>query len=227
MSIKEYIKQAATVEKEKFSQMSFADKLWYIWEYYKFHIMAVIIAVVLIGTIGSTVYRNIYYRNALYGYVLNNYSEPLFDSTPYDEGFAGYMGYTRYEQLFLESSYISYGDEATEYSYAAMAKISALVASKDLDFMIMDEENFLHYMEMGAFADLRQTLPADVLDAAGNRLIYAADSEGNSRAYALSIADTAFSESSNLTPDCRYFGIVSNSQRTETAISLLRYILIP
>lgn len=227
MSIKEQFKQEAAAEKEKFSRMSLSDKLWYIWEYYKFHILALILAVALIGTVGSSVYRNIYYSNALYGYVLNNYSETPFDSTPYNEGFAEHMGFTRYEQLFLESSYVSYGDAATEYSYATMAKISALLAARDLDFMIMDEENFLHYMEMDAFADLEQILPDDLLAAAEGRLLYATDSAGNSRAYAISVADTGFAESSHLTQDCRYLGILTNSQRTETAIAFLRYVLTP
>ena len=41
MSFKEELKREAAVERQKLKNMSFEDKLWYIWEYYKFHIAAV------------------------------------------------------------------------------------------------------------------------------------------------------------------------------------------
>lgn len=224
MSLKEQLKQEAANEKKKFSQMSLSDKVWYIGEYYKFHILAVLIVVMLIGTVGSTVYRNIYYESTLHGFVINNRSESALDTAPYEQGFAEYMGYTNRQQLSLESSFISYGDEATEFSYASMAKVSALVASKDLDFMIVDEENFLHYVEMDAFINLEEVLPADLLPAVQERFLYAADSTGASRAYALSLEGTDFSENSHLSQDCQFFGIISNSMRTDTVFDLLRYI---
>ena len=36
------LKEEAKREKKKLSQMSWSDRIWYIWEYYKFHILAVL-----------------------------------------------------------------------------------------------------------------------------------------------------------------------------------------
>lgn len=226
MSLKQQIKQEAAAEKEKFSRMSTSDKIWYIAEYYKFHILGIVIVIALLGTIGSTVYRSIYYQSTLYGFIINNRSATPLDTAPFEQDFAEYMGYSDRQQLTLESSYISYGDDATEFSYASMAKLSALIAAKDLDFMIVDEENLQHYMEMDAFIHLEDYLPADILAAVESRLVYAPDAGGSEIACAISLDGTAFSDDLHLAPDCRYITLVSNSQRLDTALSLLRYIFV-
>ena len=53
MSLKEELKEEAGNEKRKLKEMSRQDKLWYIWEYYKFHIAAVIGVIFLIYIIGT------------------------------------------------------------------------------------------------------------------------------------------------------------------------------
>ena len=39
MSLKETLKNEAREEQAKLKKMSFRDKLWYIWEYYKIHML--------------------------------------------------------------------------------------------------------------------------------------------------------------------------------------------
>ena len=222
MSIKEELKKEVAEEKKKFAQMSFQDKLWYIGEYYKFHILGVILVIALIGAIGSTVYRNIYYDTALSGYVLNNQGEP--DSIPFTEGFAGHMGYDKYRQLTLQSSYVTYGEDASEYTYATMAKLSALIAAKDLDFMIVDQTNFVHYVEMGGFKDLEEYLPAHVYETVKDQLIYAEDEAGQSRPYAVSISGTDFAADSLLSDNCTYLAILNNTMRDDTVLAFVDYL---
>ena len=38
------LKQEAKSEKEKLKYMSWKDRIWYVWEYYKFHMLLVLIA---------------------------------------------------------------------------------------------------------------------------------------------------------------------------------------
>lgn len=222
MSLKEELKNEVAREKSKFGQMSFQDKLWYIGQYYKLHILGLILVVFLIGAVGSTVYHNIYYDTALNGYVLNNREEP--DTAPFVGGFAEYMGYDKYQQLTLQSSYVTYGEEASELSYATMAKLSALIAAKDLDFMIIDEVNFEHYTEMNGFKDLEAYLPADVYEAVQDRLVYAENESGESRPYAIIISDTSFAADSRLSDNCPYFAIISNTTRDDAVLSFVDYL---
>ena len=53
MELKKDIKS----ELEKIKQMSVKDRIWYIYEYYKFHIVAVILAFTLLWVVGSSLYR--------------------------------------------------------------------------------------------------------------------------------------------------------------------------
>ena len=50
-------KEKASIEKEKLKQMSARDKIWYIWEYYKFHLAALAVVICLISVIGNALYR--------------------------------------------------------------------------------------------------------------------------------------------------------------------------
>ena len=51
------LKERAEIEKEKLKKMSGRDRLWYIWEYYKFHIAAAIVVIALLSVVGSSLYR--------------------------------------------------------------------------------------------------------------------------------------------------------------------------
>ena len=88
MSLKEELKEEAGNEKRKLKEMSRQDKLWYIWEYYKFHIAAVIGVIFLIYIIGTSIYNSTK-ETMVYCAVVNNYSEirthlPLISMMPWD-----------------------------------------------------------------------------------------------------------------------------------------------
>ena len=51
------LRQEAQEEKEKLKHMSWKDRIWYIWEYYKFHILALILAAAALWTLGGMLYR--------------------------------------------------------------------------------------------------------------------------------------------------------------------------
>ena len=51
------LRQEAQEEKEKLKHMSWKDRIWYIWEYYKFHMLLAFIAMVILWVIGTSLYR--------------------------------------------------------------------------------------------------------------------------------------------------------------------------
>lgn len=223
MSLKEHLKEEIHTELQKMKVMSFQDKLWYIWEYYKFHIAGVLIAVLLIGVTATSIY-NTTIHPGLYCIVVNSRSSQSLNPVPLEQDFHDLMGFTKKQPVYVESMFISYGDDATEYSYASMAKISALVATKDLDILMGDQETIEHYTSLSGLSDLAQLLPADILSATENRLIYAPDSNGQSAAIALDISGTELAESMYLSPEASNLSIFSNSTHTDHAIALIRYI---
>lgn len=223
MSAKEQLKQHAAVEKEKLKQMSRKDKVWYIWEYYKIHMLAVLIMIAVFYTIGSSIYRSTF-DTELYCMYLNNRSGEELNTDILTVDFHEYMGFTEKQLITTESSFISYGDNSTELSYASMAKVSALVASRELDIMIGDTANFEHYTALGGCADLEEVLPADVFELVKDSLCYGVDDTGAEHAYGITLDGTKFAEDSHLSMDSTIFSIVSNSSRIENSVALIRYI---
>ena len=95
-------------EAAKLKEMSFKDKFWYIWEYYKFPIIGVIIAVFLVGSIGSAMYNN-RFDTALSCAVLNSRydSDALTVDQYFNEGF-GATDYATAQSMFLDGKSAMY-----------------------------------------------------------------------------------------------------------------------
>lgn len=210
-------------EREKLRSMTGKDRLWYIWAYYKFHILGVFIAIGIVWSIGAAMYQKSF-DTALYCVYLNNRSETELDTTPLEQGFAKYLGLGKKELITTESTYISYGEAATEFSYASMAKITALVASKELDIIIGDRENMEHYASMDGLSDVEAELPEDALTLVRDHLIYAAGADGSEYACGISLAGTRFAEESHLAQDPPILSIISNSTHKDTVVALIHYI---
>ena len=49
------IREEAENERQKLKNMSWKDRTWYVWEYYKFHLLAVILVIGVLSTIGTMI----------------------------------------------------------------------------------------------------------------------------------------------------------------------------
>lgn len=223
MSLKEQLKEEIHNEGQKLKDMSLQDKLWYIWEYYKFHIGGVLIAILMIYVVASSIY-NTTIHPGLYCVIVNNRSSQSLNLAPLEHEFHDFMEFNKKQPVYVESMFISYGDDATEYSYASMAKISALVASRDLDILIGDQETIDHYAFMDGLTDLSQLLPADILSVIESRLSYSTGSNGQSLSVSLDISGTDLAESMYLSKEASNLSVFSNSTHIDHSIALIRYI---
>jgi len=223
MSLKEQLKEEIRKESRKLKDMPLKDKLWYIWEYYKLHIAGALIAVLVLSVIATSIY-NITIHPGLYCIVINSRSSQPLDTRILEEDFHDLMGFGKKEPVYVESMFLTFGDNATQYTYASMAKLSALVASRVLDILIGDQAAMEHYISLHGLADLSKLLPADILSAVEDRLSYAANDQGQREAVFVDISGTWLAETIHLSQEASNLAIVSNSTRTDHAISLIRYI---
>jgi len=223
MSLKEELRQEARVEKEKFKKMSTQDKIWYIWEYYKFHIAAVLGIIGVISVIGTSIYNSTF-DTVLYCCVVNNRTnQESVNFDPLTVDFHEHMGFGKKEEIFVESVFVSY-DELTEFNYASMAKMSALIAAKELDIMISDQENLDHYIELEGLMNLEEVLPSDLKEQLADRLTYTTDAAGQPFLAGIDISQTDFAANTGISMEPAWLSFISNSQHTDTAIALIRYI---
>jgi hypothetical protein len=210
-------------EREKLKSMSGKDRIWYIITYYKFHIIAAVAAIIILYTVGLSAYR-MSFKTAFHCLYINSRSEEETNMKPLEQDFAAWAGLGKKDKIYVENAYISYGEEATEYSIATLEKISALVLGEDLDAMVCDKENLDHFAESGGFLDLEEALPEEFTELHMNRFYYTEGPDGELHAYAVDLEGLPFIKDSNLAQEFPLYGIVSNSQRVDTAIAVLEYM---
>lgn len=215
-------------EAAKLKEMSFKDKFWYIWEYYKFPIIGVIIAVFLVGSIGSAMYNN-RFDTALSCAVLNSRydSDALTVDQYFNEGFRAFIGLDENTKIDVDYSMSPTFDESAmnEYSYAELAKLTAMISSKGLDVMIGRPDVIDHYGEMDGFLNLEEALPPDLYEQVKDYLYPVTNAETSQESFCgLRLEDTSFGEKTGLILDNPVLTVMSNSPHTDTAIQLIRYI---
>ncbi len=223
------LKDSLQEEKRKLKNMNLKDRLWYIWEYYKIPILGILIALTLIGSIGSAMYQN-RFETALSCFILN--SRPGSDtdrlSSYFDQDFRQYAGLAEDVKIDVDSSISLTFDEAamSELTYASLAKITAVISSKDLDIMIGNPETANHYGSLGGFIDLKEFLPAEVYEKVKDRLYMTTNEEtGETTATGVLIGETDFCQRTGLSMEEPVLSVVSNSTRTDISLKLVLYVL--
>ena len=210
-------------ELEKLKAMTWKDRAWYIWAYYKVHIGLIIAALLILQAAATSLYHSTFHT-ALYCIIINSQSQEEINLAPIQEDFAQYLNLGKKDLINAESNFITYGDNASELSYATMAKVSALVFSKDLDIIIGDTATVRHFASLDGYIDLEKDLSPELLSLVQDRLFYAVREDGSEYACAIDISSTSFSSDIHLGQDPPLLGIIINSTRRENADALIRYI---
>lgn len=217
-------------ERAKLKEMSLKDKFWYICEYYKYPIIGILIAMIMVGSIGSAMYKN-RFDTALTCLIMNarydTETAPAKVKKYFDEDFRATTDIDpKYPFDVDHTLSISFdSSKMTEYSYAELAKVTAMISSKQVDVMIGDPDTMSHYATMGGFVDFSTSVPADLYDLVKDNLYTAVNEEtGEEMVCGVYIGDTSFSERTGLTVENPVFAIMNNSTHTDTSLALLRFV---
>lgn len=223
MSLKDSLKAEAQEERKKLKEMSFRDKIWYIWEYYKIHMLIGAIILFLLYAGGVIIYQKTF-TTQLNTIIIND-TGTLSDYEELTNRFKGHMNYGKKDLVAFDNSiYLSFDGATSEMGYASLAKVTAIVASRDLDLMICDQDSIDHYASNGGYMDLEEVLPEDLWELVKDDAYYTADEDGSVHPFAIDLKNSHFTEWTNCGLDPAYLGLVSNSKRTETAIEFLRFL---
>lgn len=219
------IREEAEHERLKLKNMSWRDKVWYVWEYYKFHLCAVILAIGALCTIGTMIYRQTF-TTRLSIAIINDRSGGTGFTAPLEADLREFLGCGKKDVIEInEGLQVSFNEEAaSQYEYAALAKISALVASKSLDVFIADQSAIDHYETISAYQNLEELLPPELYQRVRDHIYSARDQEGNLQPVALSLEDTVFQEKTGVLIDPPYLAVVQGSPRKEAALQMIQYL---
>lgn len=228
MPLSDDIKQ----ENKKFKFMTPKEKARYIWDYYKFPIIIVIVATLIITSITRDVIRNSR-ETYLHACMINSNYYYDTESTLLNE-YKNYSGVdTDAMQLVLDFSMHIHLEEDDPTSAAYQQKIMALFSANDLDVMVGDEGFMQPYAESEAFLNIEEVLPADLkeeLEQKGFTYYTATTEDGNTVSAGIRLDHCQrFEEDGSLgtyTEDVRpIFAITHNTQRIDHAIEYLRFLI--
>ena len=223
MELKKDIKS----ELEKIKQMSGKDRIWYIYEYYKFHIVAVILAFTLLWVVGSSLYRQTFTTRLTFA-IVNDRSGGESSMDEFENSLKEALGFGKKDLIEINSGLFINTDEpqASQYAYASMAKIAALSAGGNLDIIIADPQTIQHYGSQNAFLNLEDFLPEDLKDRAETEglFFYTDNGSGQSIAAAISLDSTDFSELTGAVIHSPYLAVVASSQHTEDTLRAIHWL---
>ncbi len=199
-------------EKKKLSQMSFGQKLEYIWEYYKFHI---IVALLIIGAITWGVHHALtYVQYKFYGMIINSgqYNEQVAKSMHDTLGMEKHDGFSLSGDFYTND---------TENMGGYGNKLDIYIMTGQLDFAFTDEVGVKYLVDMGVVRDLKTTAPDKLLDlwTSEGRLynVDVTDDDGISGNYdvAVDISGTGIQEYFGLDEKMKYLMIADLSGSEE------------
>ena len=209
-----------------FKDLTFSEKVHYIWEYYKYFMLAAVLVIIAVVSFVISFQRNNY---------TTAFSMVIIDGkmTGYDTGtdaittgFTGYLGIDgKKERVECDYNYslipklLDQDVSASQqkiYTLASTGSIDGYIASADyIDYFSTDKEPFL--------TDLREVLTDKELETLAGKIIYYTKEDGTKIPIALDLTDTKIKTETDFTMDNPCYGIVVTAPNLENAVAFIRY----
>ena len=209
-----------------FKDLTFSEKVHYIWEYYKYFMLAAVLVIIAVVSFVISFQRNNY---------TTAFSMVIIDGkmTGYDTGtdaittgFTGYLGIDgKKERVECDYNYslipklLDQDVSASQqkiYTLASTGSIDGYIASPDyIDYFYTDKEPFL--------TDLREVLTDKELETLAGKIIYYTKEDGTKIPIALDLTDTKIKTETDFTMDNPCYGIVVTAPNLENAVAFIRY----
>lgn len=207
---------------EKFRLLNRAEKIGYIWDYYRFHILVFLI---ISGILISFVHNRFTQKDPLLFTAFVNVSvsehlkEAFTNATLEREGFDT----KNYEVYLYENIYISddVPKEDRQYEYASRLKTIAAINAKQLDTVIMDQRAFDIFSTNGYLWDLTK-LDSSLKYLYSEHLISSEKSQDKNTGFLLT--GCPIFKKAGLTEPI-FFGIVKNSEHVDLALAQFNTVL--
>jgi len=207
-------------EKAKLSQMSFGDKLSYIFTYYKLHI---IIAVVLIAAIAWLIHHQMTYVSyKLYGVIINSYeyNENVIEQVEDEIGMTGHDGFSFIGGLSgdPDSNSISYYNQIDVYT-----------VSGQMDFAFTDQAGVEYLCDLGTPYGVTEELPSELMELWNGRQVSFSQRNANDDTYfdnyaAIDISGTKVHDYFGLDDNMTYLVITNLSDNQNYMDSFCDYL---
>lgn len=202
--------------------LSFTQKLRFILDYYRGYAF-IFLCLVLAGFYLGDVWMQTRRETVLEGFFTNDETN-CFPSDQIAKEFSRVLGLSSKQQVvFDDSLYIQRGS-SIDYHTASQSKIVAYVSARELDFLVTTRELTDYYSKTFPLCDLEQLLPSQLAGQLKDNLYYIPDSQGVTKACAVSLEGSRFTKrAASHTAAPYYLMVFSYTQHPDAVIRFLEY----
>ena len=216
--IKAYFKEQSKTEKKKLSEMTLKEKIEYIWEYYKLHIIGGILVIFVAGSIINGILHP-----PLPPYIGVGFYE-IYLGEDFDAEFAravsDALGVETERELEYPHFFISGEDPSAQMVIAQ--KLMAMLSTNELDLLITDNEAFYGFAYESYFMPLSEIGAA----APEEQLVYCESAETPGElAYGIRLTESALLDSLGIRGDALTIGVIINTARKTNALDVINLLL--
>lgn len=203
-----------------FKSMPPKSKIQYIWDYYRWPI----IAVICVGAFAFSLIRHYAtYRPPLLNVIMINSSSPFgSDASGFDEFLEAY-GYENYDGAISLNASLSFYDDSASYSDRQV--LTTMLAAGGQDLFFGNGELYENYAAQGAFLDLASILPEETLEKYDGHILYSTN-EGETEAYpcAIELTDNKWIVENGYYSTC-YFGVLAQTGSPDISADFAEFLL--
>lgn len=209
-------------EKEKLKEMTFGEKLTYLWEYYKIHAALIIGVIALIGYIIYEVLTPDI-NDVLYAAIIDSTIDPTV-LEEYATGLGEYLNIDpERETINLNASY--YFTSGSEYTASMQQVLTTHMYAGEVDVIIAPESQFKNYAYYDNFCNLSEELPTDIYSTLTDYFyITSTESDPTNKSYGIYLTDSDLFKDLTYQSEPYILGILPNCPHEENTIEFIKYL---
>lgn len=222
MKFLQKLKEGFSKDMATLKTLSFPQKLRFILDYYRGYAF-LSLCLVLTGFYLGDAWMQTQRETVLEGFFTNDEAN-LFPADQIAGDFSRVLGISSGQQVvFDDSLYVERGS-SIDYHTASQSKIVAYVSAKELDFLVTTKELTDYYSGSFPLCDLDQFLPPHLAQRLKENLYYIPDSNGVTKACAVSMEGSRFTKGAVPPPAApHYLMVFSYTQHRDAVIRFLEY----
>ena len=210
-------------EHSKLKEMSTKEKVEYIWEYYKIHIIAFMFACVFIISIINTLWFNpqkeMYFQITFYGGFADS---DIIDSICMHLEKA-LMTPEERETMQIAGTVLMVDSEDPQVEMANRQRFVVMLAAREIDLLVISKEDLITLAPEGFFLPLNELLP-DNITQMSEKLIFAHSEYGVESAYGIMLDNNRLFEGHGLITQGKSLAVMINTQRNDAVRNGIEYI---
>lgn len=210
-----------------FKELSFTEKVSYIFGYYKYHMLAFVIAALVIASFINSYIRNNYDTVCSIIVVDGKITGYDSQSDAINKGFTEYLGIDgKSERVEINYNHSLIPKPLDQEAAVTQDKIYILASTGSLDGYMANTEYIDYFCteEQIFFYDLREILTAEELEKIGEEnIIYHTKEDKTKSPIAVNLTNTKIKTETDFTMKDPCYGVVISSKNVDNAVAFIRY----